>query len=382
MFHRIPYVAASLWCAGALTLSGSLAACVETVPPEMVEAIESLDRDLLQLQAGEVAPSEYAAFVHQWVTLRNRVEAEEDTIRWPWEPNDLEQALRDLQAEGAKAVARLTEQQEAERRAAARQLADVEERARAIATQVSAIDSRLILAEKPVETDLLLKQARAFYEQGRYEQSLQASDRASHHLTAQSALLQRELGRYASPDRIAQWQRMARETIEWSKKHRTSAIVISKAERSLTLYRSGQKLVSYPVRLGFNGINEKRYQGDGATPEGRYRIAGKRGRGQTQFYRALLLDYPNQEDRRRFLNDRKKGKIPALRDIGGQIEIHGVDNELMAQTLGCVMLENPQMAALFERVDNGTPVTIVGALLEHNSVERALVNLSARRNEV
>ena len=95
MFHRIPYVAASLWCAGALTLSGSLAACVETVPPEMVEAIESLDRDLLQLQAGEVAPSEYAAFVHQWVTLRNRVEAEEDTIRWPWEPNDLEQALRD-----------------------------------------------------------------------------------------------------------------------------------------------------------------------------------------------------------------------------------------------------------------------------------------------
>lgn len=382
MFHRIPYVAASLWCAGALTLSGSLAACVETVPPEMVEAIESLDRDLLQLRAAEVAPSDYAAFVHQWVTLRNRVEAEEDTIRWPWEPNDLEQALRDLQAEGAKAVARLTEQQEAERRAAARQLADVEERARAIATQVSAIDSRLILAEKPVETDLLLKQARAFYEQGRYEQSLQASDRASHHLTAQSALLQRELGRYASPDRIAQWQRMARETIEWSKKHRTSAIVISKAERSLTLYRSGQKLVSYPVRLGFNGINEKRYQGDGATPEGRYRIAGKRGRGQTQFYRALLLDYPNQEDRRRFLTDRKKGKIPALRDIGGQIEIHGVDNELMAQTLGCVMLENPQMAALFERVDNGTPVTIVGALLEHNSVERALVNLSTRRNEV
>jgi len=381
MTHRFPFVAAPLWCAGALTLSASLAACVETVPPEMVEAIESLDRDLLQLRAAEVSPSEYAAFVHQWVTLRNRVEAEEDTIRWPWESNDLEQALRDLQAEGAKTVARVTEQQEAERRAAARQLADVEERARAIATQVSAIDSRLILAEKPVETDLLLKQARAFYEQGRYVQSLQASDRASHHLTVQSALLQRELGRYASPDRIAQWQRMARETIEWSKKHRTSAIVISKAERSLTLYRSGQKLLSYPVRLGFNGINEKRYQGDGATPEGRYRIAGKRGRGQTQFYRALLLDYPNQEDRRRFLNDRKKGKIPPFRDIGGQIEIHGVDNELMAQTLGCVMLENPQMAVLFERVDKGTRVTIVGALLEHNSVERALVNLSMR-NEV
>jgi len=382
MIRRIPYVAASLWYVGAMALCGSLVACVETVPPEMVEAIESLDRDFLQLRAAEVAPSDYAAFAHQWVTLRTRVEAEEDSIRWPWEPNDLEEALRHLQAEGAKTVARLAAQQEAERRAAARQLTDVEERAHAITIQVSALDSRLILAEKPVETDLLLKQARAFYEQGLYDQSLNASDLAARHLATQSALLQRELGRYASPDRIAQWQRMARETIEWSRRHKASAIVVSKAERSLTLYRSGQKVLSYPVRLGFNGIKEKRYQGDGATPEGRYRVAGKRGRGQTQFYRALLLDYPNQEDRRRFLNDRKKGRIPALRDIGGQIEIHGVESELMAQTLGCVMLENPQMAALFERVDNGTPVTIVGALLEQNSVARALAHLSGRRNEI
>jgi hypothetical protein len=382
MIRGIPYVAASLWYVGAMALCGSLAACVETVPPEMVEAIESLDGDLLQLRAAEVAPSDYAAFAHQWVTLRTRVEAEEDSIRWPWEPNDLEEALRHLQVEGAKTVARLAAQQESERRAAARQLTDVEERAHTIAIQVSALDSRLILAEKPVETDLLLKQARAFYEQGLYDQSLNASDLAARHLAAQSALLQRELGRYASPDRIVQWQRMARETIEWSKRHKASAIVVSKAERSLTLYRSGQKVLSYPVRLGFNGIREKRYQGDGATPEGRYRVAGKRGRGQTQFYRALLLDYPNQEDRRRFLNDRKKGRIPALRDIGGQIEIHGVESELMAQTLGCVMLENPQMAALFKRVDNGTPVTIVGALLEHNSVARALARLSVRRNEI
>lgn len=365
-----------------MALCGSLTACVETVPPEMLEAIESLDRDLLQLRAAEMAPSDYAAFAHQWVTLRTRLEGEEDSIRWPWEPNDLEEALRHLQAEGAKTVARLAAQQEAERRAAARQLTDVEQRAHAIALQVSAIDSRLILAEKPVETDLLLKQARAFYEQGFYDQSLNASDLAARHLTAQSALLQRELGRYTSPGRIAQWQRMARETIEWSKKHKASAIVVSKAERSLTLYRNGQKVVTYPVRLGFNGIKEKRYQGDGATPEGRYRVAGKRGRGQTQFYRALLLDYPNQEDRRRFLNDRQKGRIPAFRDIGGQIEIHGVESELMAQTLGCVMLENPQMAALFERVDNGTPVTIVGALLEHNSVARALAHLPVRRNEI
>jgi murein L,D-transpeptidase YafK len=175
---------------------------------------------------------------------------------------------------------------------------------------------------------------------------------------------------------------MAKDTITWSRIHRTSAIVISKADRVLTLYRNGQKVLSYPVRLGFNGIREKRYQGDGATPEGRYRISGKRGRGQTQFYRALALDYPNEDDRRRYQLGRKMGQIPASRAIGGQIEIHGVENELMAQTLGCVMLDNPQMALLYEQVDKGTPITIVGALDDQNSVALTLATLDDRREEI
>src|ERR1043165_4676131 len=117
MTRRISSMAASFCYAGTLALSGSLTACVETVPPEMVEAIESLDRDMMQLRAAEVAPGDYASFTHQWVTLRTRVEAEEDTIRWPWESNDLESALRQLQAEGLRTVSRLAERQEAERRA-------------------------------------------------------------------------------------------------------------------------------------------------------------------------------------------------------------------------------------------------------------------------
>ena len=66
------------------------------------------------------------------------------------------------------------EQQETLRRSAARQLAEVEAQAQVLATHVGAIDSRLILGEKPIETDLLLKQARSFYEQRRYQHSLNA----------------------------------------------------------------------------------------------------------------------------------------------------------------------------------------------------------------
>ncbi|MDP1768099.1 MAG: L,D-transpeptidase [Nitrospirota bacterium] len=366
---------------GALALAGSLPGCVEAVPQDAIEAVENIDRDLMQLRAAEFSPNDYAQFAHQWMALKSRVQADEDLIRWPWEPNDLEIALRQLQKEGAHTVTRLTKERETLRHSAENKIAQVEDRSRMITLQVSGIDSRLVLGQKPVETDLLMKQAHAFYAQGQYDRSLDAADRAAQNLAAQAVLLSHELGRYANRDQIVGWQQMAKDTITWSRIHRASAIVVNKADRVLTLYRNGQKMVSYPVRLGFNGIREKRYQGDGATPEGRYRVSNKRGQGQTQFYRALVLDYPNEEDRRRYRLERKTGQIPASRAIGGQIEIHGVENELMAQTLGCVMLDNPQMVLLFDRVEKGTPVTIVGALHEQNSVAQTLEILGVQRKE-
>lgn len=366
---------------GALALAGLLAGCVEAVPQDAIEAVENIDRDLMQLRAAEFSPNDYAQFTHQWMALKSRVQADEDLIRWPWEPNDLENALRQLQVEGSHTVSRLTKEREVLRHSAKSKIAQVEDRSRMMTVQVSAIDSRLVLGQKPVETDLLMKQAHAFYEQGQYDRSLDAADRAAQNLDSQAVLLNHEFGRYANRGQITGWQQMAKDTITWSRIHRTSAIVVSKADRVLTLYRNGQKVISYPVRLGFNGIREKRYQGDGATPEGRYRISRKRGQGQTQFYRALVLDYPNEEDRRRYRLERKTGQISASRAIGGQIEIHGVENELMAQTLGCVMLDNPQMVLLFDRVDKGTPVTIVGALHEQNSVAQTLAVLGVQREE-
>lgn len=363
-----------------LVLAVVLTACTDAVPQDVVDAIESIDRDLMDLRAAELAPDDYSRFAHQWMALKARVQAEEDLIHWPWESNELDLALRGLYEEGVQTVARVTDQRKALRQTAEHKLASVEDRFQILTDQVGAIDSRLVLGQQLVETDLLVKQARAFFEEGQFERSIEASDKAGQMLTSQTAVLGSELGRYADHGRIGRWQQMVKETIEWSRRHRTSAIVVSKADRVLTLYKNGQKVLSYPVRLGFNGIREKRYQGDGATPEGRYRITGKRGQGQTQFYRALLLDYPNEEDRRRFKSARKTGLIPASKGIGGQIEIHGVENELMAQTLGCVMLENAQMVYLYDRVENGTPVTIVGALHEHNSVAQALASLGQRNN--
>ena len=211
---------------------------------------------------------------------------------------------------------------------------------------------------------------------------MQAAEKADHALKAQASVLNQELGRYADQSRITYWQTLAKQTIDWSRAHQSTAIVVSKAERELILYRGGRRVLSYPVRLGFNGMLEKQFQGDGATPEGRYHVTDRRGQGQTQFYRALVLDYPNGEDRRRFQLAKRSGKISPFKGIGGQIEIHGADNERLAQTLGCLMLDNPNMAVLYESVSVGTPVTIVGALTKQNAVATALAQLDHGKEEI
>ncbi|MFO0705338.1 MAG: L,D-transpeptidase [Nitrospira sp.] len=362
-------------------LAGLLSACVPAVPPELVGAIESIDQQLVALKAAEMAPDEYGRFVRQWVLLRARVQLDDDVIRWPWEASDLESELRRLREEGGSTLTRLTSAREAQEQLARNKVRQVEDRLRFLSSQIDAIDGRIVLGGKSVQADLLVKQARTFYESHEYQRSIDAADEATKALHLQSALLTRELGRYADGKRIQRWQVLAQHTVEWSRTHHTTAIVVSKAERLLTLYKNGTKVLSFPVRLGFNGMREKQFQGDGATPEGRYRVTAKRGQGQTQFYRALVLDYPNQDDRRRFEQAKKTGRIPSATHIGGQIEIHGVENELMAQTLGCVMLDNAQMVALYERVEPGTPVTIVGALTEHNAVAIALSHLGNRGEE-
>jgi lipoprotein-anchoring transpeptidase ErfK/SrfK len=357
------------------------AGCVPAVPPDLIAAIDAIDHDLISIGAPQVAPEEYAYFARQWVSLKARVQADDDLIRWPWESNEIEQELRQLHSEGGITVARLNDRQAAQRRIAESTLVRLETRFLSIASQVQSIDGRVALGEKPVQTDLLIKQARSFLEQKDYARAIQVAERAGQALQIQTAALMRELGRYADDRQIGHWQVMVKQTVDWSRTHQSTAIVVSKADRELIVYKGGHKVLSYPVRLGFNGIREKRFQGDGATPEGRYRVIDARGAGQTQFYRALVLDYPNAEDRRRFRLAKQSGKIAPAKDIGGQIEIHGVEGELMAQTLGCIMLANPHMAELFARVSSGTPVTIVGALTGRNSIALALAQLADRTDE-
>lgn len=366
----------------ALLCMAGLVGCVQAVPPDLVAAVEAIDHDLIALRAPETAPEEYGQFVRQWALLKARAQLDDDVIRWPWESSELESDLRWLYVMGERTVSQLHDRQVTQQHAMQAKVTRLEGQLRSVAAQVEAIDGRILLGEKGVQTDLLVKQARAFLDQKDYPRAMQAAEKADHALKAQASLLSQELGRYADESRIIYWQTLAKQTVDWSRTHQAVAIVVSKAERELSVYKGGRKVLSYPVRLGFNGMLEKQFQGDGATPEGRYRVTERRGPGQTQFYRALALDYPNGEDRRRFQLAKRSRKISPFKGIGGQIEIHGADNERLAQTLGCVMLDNSNMTVLYESVPVGTPVTIVGTLTKQNAVASALAQLDRTKEEI
>jgi hypothetical protein len=167
--------------------------------------------------------------------------------------------------------------------------------------------------------------------------------------------------RFADAGTLARWQRWERDTIAWSKREGRAAIVVVKDDHQMTLYVRGEPVRRYHVELGFNWIVDKQREGDGATPEGRYRIVSRIDHAGAELYRALLIDYPNAEDRQRFGRGRRDGGIPAGARIGGLIEIHGGGGRGRDWTNGCVAVTNAEIDDLFRRVGVGTPVTIVGS---------------------
>jgi hypothetical protein len=165
--------------------------------------------------------------------------------------------------------------------------------------------------------------------------------------------------RYADAQTLARWRRWKEETIAWSRREGRAAIVIAKEAHLLTVFLGGEALRTYKVDLGFNWIADKSHAGDGATPEGRYRIISRRAAG--AFYKALLLDYPNAEDRAEFNRARRSGDLPPSAGIGGLIEIHGEGGRGRDWTRGCAAVTNRELDELFAHVGVGTPVTIVGS---------------------
>jgi murein L,D-transpeptidase YafK len=137
---------------------------------------------------------------------------------------------------------------------------------------------------------------------------------------------------------------------------------VDKFSRRFLVYLNGEKVDEYKAELGRNWVGHKRLRGDKATPEGMYKIVRKLDGDSTKYYKALLLNYPNEEDTARFRMEISRGFLPPSAKLGGMIEIHGNGGKGVDWTEGCIALRDREMDTIFRYVKVGTPVTIVGSM--------------------
>ncbi len=166
--------------------------------------------------------------------------------------------------------------------------------------------------------------------------------------------------RFDEPGLLRQWRNWADSTVAESNQRTT--VLIDKLNRRMTVYKDGKSIATFHVELGSRGLERKLHAGDKATPEGRYKVVAVKDHGQSKFYRAFLLNYPNGEDVDRFRSAKKSGQVPTRAGIGSLIEIHGSGGQGKDWTDGCIALRDTEMDRLFRWVGHGTPVTIVGTV--------------------
>ncbi|MBE0661452.1 MAG: L,D-transpeptidase [Bacteroidales bacterium] len=165
-----------------------------------------------------------------------------------------------------------------------------------------------------------------------------------------------------------QWKVWMDQTIAESKKKNSTVIIVDKFASKCFVYKKGKKTAEFDAELGKNWVGDKSQRGDYATPEGRYRVTQKKEGRSTKYYKALLIDYPNADDKKRFKSAIDSGKLPRNTHIGGLIEIHGHGGKGADWTEGCVALTDSDMDKLYRLVSVGTPVTIIGSIANLDSI--------------
>jgi hypothetical protein len=165
-----------------------------------------------------------------------------------------------------------------------------------------------------------------------------------------------------------QWKVWMDQTIAESKSKRSTVVIVDKFASKCYVYKNGRQTAEFDTELGKNWVGDKRQRGDHATPEGRYKITQKKEGRATKYYKALLIDYPNDDDKQRFQLEIANGSLPHNTHIGGLIEIHGHGGKGTDWTEGCVALTDSDMDKLYKMVSVGTPVTIIGSVISLNEI--------------
>ncbi len=138
-------------------------------------------------------------------------------------------------------------------------------------------------------------------------------------------------------------------------------VIIKKSTRMLYLYSGGEVSGRYHISLGREPLGAKEFEGDMRTPEGTYLLDWRQL--SPKYNKSIHISYPNKKDE-------AYAKQYGM-SAGGMIMIHGTPNMwsitplgdwlpmLTDWTEGCIAMSNDDMEEIWDRVLDGTPITIV-----------------------
>jgi len=346
----------------------------ETQLPPEIHLVEQQEMDLWRAEAHLYLPQAYENYKENLSQAkRNLLEV---NAQFPWfrDYGPIRDEFLKLLKEGEELQQRLQIEKEKKRTALLDQFESLQEKINLLSKLTFLYHGKPPLRDHLTKAELLLTEAKLLLKKNQLIASEKKCPMVETHLHKVQEGLYPILARYQHPEWIAKWKRWAQETIDESRQRDIYSILIIKAEKKLILLKKGEPVKTYPVGFGKNGWLDKLQARDHATPEGKYHIIGKNPR--SKYYKALLINYPNENDRMEFERLKRKGLLGKKATIGGSIEIHGGGKDNL--TYGCIALDNVSMEELYHKVEIGTPVTIIGARDERNHLSLALSDLQKK----
>ena len=344
-----------------------LSCTASPIPPE-VKLAEEQAHNLWKAEAQIYAPAEYDRYLISFRQAQDGLIKEKSKFAWFQDYQIAQSEFRDVLQAGYVLQEKTLKQKNIRKESTFNQLSSLKNKIETLKGLTEMINEGRLARKDLIKAELLLSEATSRYENNDYLAAEDKIKNLSGFIKAAEDALLPIFQRYADRSHINKWQRMAQETIAESKNRGVPVIIVDKSKRVLVLYKNGIPFKKYNVGLGSNGSSDKLHAGDNSTPEGEYRVIKKMS--VSRYHKALLINYPNEDNRRNFISAKKKGLIPAGARIGGLIEIHGGGKDSM--TYGCIAMDNNAIDDIFSLVPVGVKVTIVGAVDYENDLSTAI----------
>jgi len=356
-----------------LTILMVVTGCSEPPAPTEIQLALAQETELWRAGASIYTPESYQQYLSALNSARDLFTRERSRMVWFRDYQPISQSFAQVLEMGKKMqgdVQTVALQQTTE---IAKTAATLEKRIILLKELAETLKDRRLAMRKLTQADIRIEDAKRLAKERRSKEANEKLEAARIDIDAVIKTIRPLVERYADRHQIARWKSQVDQALAESRREGKDVIVVRKIDRQVTLYRKGCRVRDFNAGFGFNFLADKLYSGDKATPEGEYKIIKKLDN--SRYYKALLIDYPNLEDRQRFDLAKRKKLIPRNAGIGNLIEIHGGGGD-NSMTNGCISLQDHHITDLFNQVAVGTPVVIVGTIDYDNIIASALRGLN------